>query len=181
MKQNQCTWSEWAAIFVRWLLGALFICLGLSKALHPVEFLKLARQYELVQTPWILNSIAAALPWLEVFCGLLLLAGIAVREAALVALVTLIPFTYIVFKRALVLQAMLGIPFCEVKFDCGCGSGEDFIVRKLLENAVLMGLSAWVLSVRKQKLCTRPHLISLAFRALIVHSGTNLLITYLIV
>ena len=32
-------------------MGALFIYMGLNKALHPVEFLKLVRQYELVQTP----------------------------------------------------------------------------------------------------------------------------------
>ena len=40
-----------ATVLARWILGALFIYMGLNKALHPVEFLKLVRQYELVQTP----------------------------------------------------------------------------------------------------------------------------------
>ena len=92
------------------------------------------RQYDLTQNALLLNSIAAALPWFEVFCGLLLLAGVAVRGTALTLAVMLVPFTLLVLHRALLLQAALNIPFCAVKFDCGCGSGEEFICRKLLEN-----------------------------------------------
>ena len=47
----------------RWLVGGLFIYMGLNKALHPVDFLKLVHQYELVSTPFLLNAIGAALPW----------------------------------------------------------------------------------------------------------------------
>jgi len=32
-----------------------------------------------------------------------------------------------------------------VKFDCGCGTGEEFICRKLLENLLLILLTAWLL------------------------------------
>src|SRR5881392_4191009 len=67
-----------AAMLARWVLGGVFIYMGLSKALNPVEFLKLVRQYEMVSNPILLNSIAAALPWFEVFCGVLLLSGVAV-------------------------------------------------------------------------------------------------------
>lgn len=112
--------------------------MGLNKALHPVEFLKLVRQYDLVQTPLILNSVAAALPWFEVFCGLLLLAGVAVRGSALMLLLMLVPFTIVVLQRAFAMQTVLAIPFCAVKFDCGCGTGEVFICRKLVENTLLI-------------------------------------------
>ena len=57
--------------------------MGLNKALHPEAFLKLVRQYELVQSPLMLNLIAAGLPWFEVFCGVLLVLGLAVRGSAL--------------------------------------------------------------------------------------------------
>jgi len=148
-----------AAMLARWLLGALFIYMGLTKALEPVEFLKLVRQYDLTQSFWLLDSIAALLPWFEVFCGLLLLAGIAVRGAALMLVVMLVPFTVAVFQRALDIQAAQAIPFCAVKFDCGCGTGEVFICRKLLENLLLMIISLWLLSGRGQKLCVRHSLI----------------------
>jgi uncharacterized membrane protein YphA (DoxX/SURF4 family) len=148
-----------AAVVARWLLGALFLYMGLNKALHPVEFLKLVRQYELVQNPLLLNSIAATLPWFEVFCGLLLVAGVAVRGSALMLLLMLVPFTLVVLQRALALHAALAIPFCAVKFDCGCGTGEVLICRKLVENAVLIFLSGWLLMGRGRHLCARYSLM----------------------
>ena len=148
------------AVLARWLLGAAFLYLGLNKALHPVEFLKLARQYDLVQSPMLLNSIAAILPWFEVFCGLLLLAGVAVRGTAVMLIVMLVPFTVLVFRRALAIQSALSIPFCAVKFDCGCGNGEEFICRKLLENLLFILLSVGLLAGHGRKLCIRHALMS---------------------
>jgi uncharacterized membrane protein YphA (DoxX/SURF4 family) len=146
---------EFAALAARWALGAIFIYTGLQKALDPVTFLKLVRQYDLVRTPFLLNSIAAALPWFEVACGFLLLAGIAVRGAALTLVGVLIPFTAVVWHRALVLEAAGGIPFCAVKFDCGCGTGEVFICGKLVENFVLILLSLWLLAGRGRRFSAR--------------------------
>jgi uncharacterized membrane protein YphA (DoxX/SURF4 family) len=148
-----------AAVLARWLLGAVFLYMGLSKALHPVDFLKLLRQYDLVQSSLLLNSLAAALPWFEVFCGLLLLLGIAVRGTALALLFMLAPFTVLVFHRALLLQSALAISFCAVKFDCGCGSGTEFICRKLSENLLLFALSAALLSGRGRQFSLRFSLI----------------------
>lgn len=69
-----------AATLARWWLGVVFIYMGLHKALpHPEGFLKLVRQYDMVSNPVWLNMIGAALPWFEVYCGVLLLAGVAVR------------------------------------------------------------------------------------------------------
>src|SRR3954447_18659474 len=87
---------EMIAAVARWFLGGIFIYMGLVKALDPVTFLKLLREYELVGNSVLLNSIASALPWFEVFCGVLLLTGVAVRGSALVLIGMLIPFTLIV-------------------------------------------------------------------------------------
>ena len=144
------------AVLARWWLGGVFIFMGLHKAFpHPEAFLKLVRQYDLVTSPMLLNSIGAALPWFEVFCGLLLLAGIAVRGAALNVVIILVPFTLMVLKRALAIAATSGIPFCAVKFDCGCGAGEVFICHKLIENTVLLLLSVWLLTGPGRPLCLR--------------------------
>ncbi len=146
---------DFGSVAARWLLGALFVYTGLEKGLDPVSFLKLVRQYDIVQTPFLLNSIAATLPWFEVFCGMLLLAGIAVRGAALTLAGILIPFTAVVWHRALILQAARAIPFCAVKFDCGCGTGEVFICGKLLENAGLILLALWLLAGRGRQFALR--------------------------
>ncbi len=158
------TYASWirtrpAAVLARWVLGAVFIYLGLNKALHPVDFLKLIREYDLVQNPFLLNFIAAVVPWFEVFCGLLLLAGVAVRGSALILTTMLIAFTVVILRRALALHSALAIPFCAVKFDCGCGTGEVLICRKLTENIVLMLLACWLLAGAGRRFCIRYSLI----------------------
>jgi uncharacterized membrane protein YphA (DoxX/SURF4 family) len=164
MTAGQAIWKrktfEAAAVLARWALGALFVYMGLKKAMHPVEFLKLARQYEMVHSPFLLNSIAAVLPWFEAFCGVLLLAGIAVRGTALTLVAVLVPFTWLVLRRALALQALRAIPFCAVKFDCGCGAGEVYICGKLAENILLILVSCWLLSGAGRAFCARPALFS---------------------
>ncbi|MGO8700657.1 MAG: DoxX family protein [Limisphaerales bacterium] len=149
--QRPRTAMDLSAVAARWLLGAVFIYTGWQKVAEPVAFLKLVRQYDLVQSSLMLNTIAATLPWFEIFCGVLLLAGIAVRGTAAVLLGILFPFTAAVWHRALVLQAYQGIPFCAVKFDCGCGTGEVFICGKLLENSALILLAIWLLFGRGRK------------------------------
>lgn len=146
-----------ASILARCVVGAVFVYTGLAKALHPADFLKMIRQYNTVQDPLLLNSIAAALPWFEIICGALLLTGIAVRGSALVLLAMLLPFSWMVLHRALSMNG--SIPFCAIKFDCGCGTGEVPVCRKLFENAVLILLAGWLLAGRGRKLSLRYSLI----------------------
>ncbi len=144
-----------AGILARWVLGGLFVYMGLNKALHPVEFLKLVDQYQMVNSFYLLNLVAAALPWFEVFCGLLLIAGVAVRGSALILILMLIPFSLLVLKRALAIAAAKGMPLCLVKFDCGCGTGEVFICHKLIENTLLILICGWLLAGGGRRLCLK--------------------------
>ena len=157
--ENRAGWSSllaaMAPVAARWILGLLFLYMGLSKALHPADFLKLVRQYDMVQWPVLLNLIAATLPWFEVFCGLMLMAGVAVRGSALMLVAMLVPFTVIVIKRALAFQAAGGLAFCAIKFDCGCGGGEVLICRKIVENVLLALLYTALLFSRRSRLSLR--------------------------
>ena len=148
-----------ANVLTRWLLGGLFIYMGWQKTMHPELFLKMLREYHMVQNPLALNCIAIGVPWFEVFCGLLLLAGIAVRGTALWLAGMLAVFTVVVYHRALGVQAAEAIPFCKVKFDCGCGGGPEFICAKLPQNIGMFLLAAWLLAGRGRTACalfTRP-------------------------
>lgn len=150
---------EIASVFSRWLAGAFFLYAGMNKAWQPVDFLKLVRQYDMVATPLLLNVIASSLPWFEAFCGLLLLSGVAVRGSALILALMLAPFTLIVFKHALAIQGALGVAFCAVKFDCGCGTGEVYICHKLAENGILMLLLIGLAAGNGSRYCVRHSLM----------------------
>ena len=147
--------KEYGGLLARWVLGGLFVYMGMTKALDPVTFLKLVHRYQMVDSPVLLNAIASALPWFEVFCGLLLLAGVAVRGAALLLALMLVPFTVLVLKRALGIAGTEGIPLCSVKFDCGCGTGEVFICRKVVENSLLLLLSCWLMTGPGRRMAVR--------------------------
>ncbi len=152
--------QELVCVAARWILGTIFVYMGLSKALHPVDFLKIIREYNLVESHVALNFIAATLPWFEMLCGLLLLGGIAVRGSAVLLIGMLVPFTTSVLNRAMAIQAASAIPFCAIRFDCGCGAGEVIICHKLLENAFLILLSTWLLLGRDHGWCLRRDLIT---------------------
>jgi len=150
------------ALLTRWILGVLFIYLGWKKGMDPVAFLKLVRQYDVLHQPLLLNLVAAALPWFEVFCGLLLVTGVGVRGTAVMLVAMLVPFTLAILQRALALHAAGDIAFCAIKFDCGCGAGEVYICRKLFENTLLIGLSTWLAVRSFHPLALRPALLSSA-------------------
>ncbi len=154
------TVAEMITVLGRWTLGAVFIYTGWHKALAPVDFLKLLRGYDLPPVPWVLNSIAGVLPWFEMLCGLLLLSGVAVRGTALILELLLVSFTWLVLRRAWVLSSALNLPFCAVKFDCGCGTGAVWVCRKLVENILLMLLAGGLLTGRGRRFCLRFRLVS---------------------
>ncbi len=147
-------------VIARLVVGLQFVHMGLHKVGDPVEFLKLVREYNLLDSPSLLNLVAIVLPWFEVFCGVLLAAGVGLRGAALVALAMLVPFTWLVAHRALGIHEASGIPFCSVQFDCGCGGGVVRICAKLQENALLIFLSGWVLVSPRPVWCLRSRLLT---------------------
>ncbi len=146
------------SIIARLALGVLFIYMGMVKALDPVQFLKMVREYDMVHSAVMLNLIAASLPWFEVFCGVMLIMGVAVRGVALLLIAMLIPFTFLVTKRALAIASAKSLAFCAVKFNCGCGNGEVFICHKILENSGLLLLAIWLLSGFGRQLALRFNL-----------------------
>jgi uncharacterized membrane protein YphA (DoxX/SURF4 family) len=139
--------TGWVA---RWVLGICFVYLGLNKAWNPTDFLKAVHQYGWVDQTLFLTWIAALLPWLEVFCGLLLLVGFWVRGAAFVVFGMLVFFSGIILHRALRIHETTGVDFCEIRFDCGCGNGAVLVCRKLVENALLTALSLALVLSRKR-------------------------------
>ena len=139
--------SGFPLLIVRFVLGGLFIYMGINKLGHPIEFLKQIHLYHMLpeSPPYFLNTTAIVLPWIEVLCGVLLVVGLAVRAAALQVLVMLSVFTPAILLRALAIRHETGTAFMDIAFDCGCGSGVVITWIKLLENSGLWLLASYAL------------------------------------
>lgn len=77
----------WTAL--RWVLGALMLWAAVSKLAQPTEFLGSIYAYDLPLPQSWLQLVAVVLPWLELLCGLLLLANIW-SETALTTIIALL-------------------------------------------------------------------------------------------
>ena len=131
-------------LLARLVVGGMFAYLAYNKIIDPIEFLKQTRAYGVVpeQPPW-LNVTAIVVPWLELVCAVVLILGVYIRGAAATLLAMLLLFAPLLLIRAYGIftdPANAGVygSFCDVKFDCGCGTGEVFICSKMLENTALM-------------------------------------------
>ncbi len=144
MSASRLLQSGHASLVARAILGAVFVYLGVTKALDPVGFLKLVRQFDLLTAPLALNLVATLVPWCEIVFGVFLLVGKCSRGAALVSLLMLLGFTTAITLRAVALHRAGTAAFCSLRFDCGCGTGEVLICLKLLENVALCGLAALI-------------------------------------
>jgi len=156
----------WMLLLARLALGGTFVAMGAAKAGDPVPFLKLVHEYGLVpeQLPWLLNGLAVTLPWVELVCGALLLAGVGLRGAAACMVALLVVFSGAILWRALEILEAQGGPFCAIHFDCGCGSGDQFVCAKLPTNLLLLALCWLPLRARRPRWCLRADLLARAPR-----------------
>lgn len=142
----------------RLVVGLVFVIQGWAKANEPtdaVNFAKMIRQYELLPEGayYVLNASAVCLPWIEIVAGALLILGVMVRGSALTLLVLLTVFTAAIVNRAFEIHGAEQIPWCDIKFDCGCGTGEQFICSKIPQNVGLWLLSLIALCSRSRRFC----------------------------
>lgn len=126
-------WVEWV---VRVAMGVVFIYASIHKIADPAAFAKIIYGYYLFPG-FLINLIAIILPYIELFSGLALVAGIFPRSAALVVNMLLL-----FFILALSINLVRGH-----EFDCGCfsfaassalGSTEGLLVRDLM--SLLVGI-----------------------------------------
>ena len=129
----------------RLFTGGFFAYLSYMKLIDLPGFLKQLHEYNFfpAQPPELVNTIAITVPCLEMVCAICLIFGVFLRGAATVIIGMLLFFYPLLISRALGLlhtPALGFASFCDVKFDCGCGTGVVYICPKLAENtAQLVG------------------------------------------
>ena len=100
------TWqSAW-----RWLIGVVLVWAALGKLANVQEFYTLLLAYRLPLPPALLKATAIVLPWIELLCGLLLVANLKTKAALAWAVVL-----FTVFALCTGQAWMRGL-----KIACGC-------------------------------------------------------------
>ena len=132
--------NKYLIIFLRLILGAVFLWASFDKIIDPASFAKNISNYHVV--PFGLeNSIAIILPWLEFFIGTGLILGIMVDGSIMISSFLLLLF------NILIAQAIIR----GFNIECGCGlkEGQMVGIGKILENFILLGI-AYILTLREQ-------------------------------
>ena len=135
-------WLGIPMLVARGVVGGRFLYLAYKKIVDIPGFAKVLNEYAIIPRtpPWILNGTATYLPFLEVVLGLAVLLGFYLRSTFLLLLGMLVFFTLIVYGRGGELAVEEAQSFCDVAFDCGCGTGKVNVCWKLAENSPLIVL-----------------------------------------
>lgn len=73
--------NKYLILGIRLLLGFVFIYAAIDKIAHPAEFAQAIYNYRMLPH-WTINFMALVMPWLELFCGILIAAGVFFRGSA---------------------------------------------------------------------------------------------------
>lgn len=125
------------SIFFRLILGFVFVFAAIDKILDPYTFAADIRNYQILPDMFS-NILALVLPWIELFCGVFILAGVYARTSVLMIAAMLVVFIF-----AISLAMIRGLDI-----DCGCyhsmGSSTKIGFAKLIEDFVYLIMTGYL-------------------------------------
>ena len=119
-------------IYLRFIIGAIFIYASLDKIADPQSFSNIISSYQfssLIGLSALDNSLALVLPWLEFIIGACLILGIYIDEVINIIIILLLLFI-IVLSQAYFRGIILN--------DCGCGLNESSIGMDIVRDFILL-------------------------------------------
>ena len=123
-------------LVVRLTLGAIFLVSGVWKIPNAMEFAHNVAGYQMLPH-WANITVAAALPWIEAFCGILLIAGYRIRACSFFTTVLMLFF----------MVAMASAVFRGLEIDCGCFQPGKSLTPTPLWVSILRDMGFLVLSL----------------------------------
>ena len=133
---------RWTLVFLRTLLGGIFILAGAAKLRDPEFFAFTLRAFELGIPSGLVPTLAYGIPWLELLCGCLLVTGLVARPAALVIGAMMLAF----------IAGILSLQWRGLDVNCPCFGTLSFVCDgplgacHLVRNAVFAVVALFVVS-----------------------------------
>lgn len=144
MKSENAGRWDWLHILLRVFLGMIFIYASWDKLFNPEAFAGMVYNYKILP-PFMVNLVTIILPWIEMFCGLLLIAGLLTRGSALT-----INCLLLIFILALGFNLYRGLDI-----SCGCFTtspeAEKITLLTLMRDATLLIPGLWILIYKPQR------------------------------
>ncbi|TRZ63795.1 MAG: DoxX family membrane protein [Streptomycetaceae bacterium] len=112
MKDINNRYQKYITLLGRLILGGVLLVAGGLKAFVPAEAASAVAAYKILPTE-IAHIVGYALPWLEIAIGLLLILGISIRMASIVAAGIMVLF----------IGAIISVWARGMLIDCGCFGG----------------------------------------------------------
>ncbi len=129
--------QKYLAFSIRVFLGIIFIYAAVDKIIHPHQFRIIIENYQMMP-PLFSHYAAMFLPWLEVVCGLFLIAGFYVRTSS-----GLLCGLLAIFIVALISAVDRGLDI-----NCGCftlsAEGSAVSVYRIVEDILMLGMSLYI-------------------------------------
>ena len=130
--------NDYLVLMTRVFVGFVFVFASVDKVAQPDEFAASIANYKLVPDSLAMLT-ATVLPWVELLCGLGILAGVFFRGSSLVATIM-----SIVFALAVGSALVRGLDIA-----CGCFSQDPSVGKinweKMVQNILLVGFSLYLL------------------------------------
>ena len=120
----------------------MFVYASIDKISSPTYFAGTIQNYQIIPE-FLLNIVAITLPWLELICGVLILAGVWHRSAAFITSLLMIIF----------IIAILSAILRGLDIECGCfGSGTSADWMRIIEDLFLLVISLQIVFYPKSTL-----------------------------
>jgi uncharacterized membrane protein YphA (DoxX/SURF4 family) len=130
--------SKWINIIIRIILGGLFIYAAIPKILNPLEFALTVENYQII-SPILSHYSALFLPWLELYCGILIIINQWTKYASLILAILLLIF----------IAALISVIIRGLEIDCGCfavGGGQNAVsIKRVFEDFILLAMSIYLI------------------------------------
>lgn len=135
---------------LRILLGIIFLWSSWDKIFDPHGFASIIENYKILPGAWV-NTVAVGLPWIEAFCGILLVTGRLVKGS-----LAIINSLMIIFIAALAWNQYRGIDI-----HCGCFSvavqrRQETYIPNIMRNLAILVSGLWIMFSAARRDKTAP-------------------------
>ncbi|MFH1349432.1 MAG: MauE/DoxX family redox-associated membrane protein [Pseudomonadota bacterium] len=126
---------QYMALLLRLYIGGLFVYASMYKINYPAEFAEIFASYQIIPY-WAVNFSALVLPWVELICGVLLIAGVRSRSTTVI-----IGALLVLFSIAIMVNLLRNAPI-----QCGCfqSLGEKISPWTLLWDLIWLVMTAHI-------------------------------------